>query len=162
MPANLRKRGLYLKAKSKEEDLYKIIVNNSFKLKIDNCLEFVYQQASKLETNNKEKSELIDNVLKRILKNLKDTININQYDIMLSNMGELANQYNYDLTMIVIKNYYENEFIIENQQYSVLDIIFTTIQKYRTNKDKTLFECTSNILDCLFTIHYILYIKKSK
>lgn len=146
--------------KCNENELYKTIIDNSWNLKIDDCLEFIYQQATELETNSKERSKLIDNVLRRILKNLKDTIDINKYDIMISNMGEKANQYNYDLTMIVIKTYYENGFIIENQQYSVLDIIFATIQKYRTNKNNTLFAHASSVLDCLFTIHYILYIKK--
>ncbi len=144
--------------RDKETKLYQIIIDNSWSLTINNHLEFIYNEATILETDSKKRLVLIDNVLKRILNNLKDNVSIKKFDNY--KLDDLSNQYCFDLTIKIIKTYYKNKFIINNEEHSVLNMIFMTIEQNRLSKNYTLFEITSNILHNLFMINYIFYIKK--
>jgi len=140
----------------KEEKLYKIIIDNSCNLKIGDYFIFLSDNVDKLEKNIILKNKLLDNVLKRILNNLKNNVDISIYDIIVDNMNRIDKQFAYDLTIKIIKMYYENNFVINNIHYSVLDIISIIIKNNMIYHDYI--ETTSNILHNLVFIHYIHYI----
>lgn len=142
------------------ELLYQNIISNSWTSKIDNFLEFIYAEAGQLESDSHKKAILVDKVLKRILNNLKSNVPIKIITrIHSKEIEDIEKNCSYDLTINIIKKYYENSFILNNKQYTVLDIIFSTIENDRTPRNNTLFEITSDILRNLFALHYVLFIK---
>lgn len=144
-----------------EELLYQKILKNSWISKVANFLEFIYEEAGILETDNHKKVLLIDTVLKRILNNLRDNVPLKKIKkIHSKEVQDIEKQCSYDLTIKIVASYYENNFIINGKVYTTLDIIFSTIQNDITSRNKTLFEITSDVLRNLFALHYVLCVKR--
>lgn len=142
---------------NKEKELYQFIIDSSWNIYIFNYLEFIYNKAQSLEKDSKQRMLLIDNVLKRILENIKNTINIEKYDLILEKIRCGSNDFGYDLAFKIIKEFYNNEL---NQEYSTIDTILELIQQYRDNKNEPLLRKANEVLQRIFSIHYIYYVKK--
>lgn len=141
------------------DELYQKIVNNSWTNNIENYFEFIKEQASHLAKNKNEINNLIDEVLKKILSNLKKNVDMKKYNKVILNMGKYSNQDGYNFTISLIKTYYKNEFKFNNQEYSTLDIMYTIVKQHKEEEDSEVSKIFHYMLACLFRLHYALYIK---
>ncbi len=139
--------------------LYQVIINNSWTDSIEDYFTFIEQNSKHLVKNKKEFTTLFDLTLKKILKNLKDNIDINVYDNLIINMGKYANQDGFDFAIGLIKTYYLNEFIIDNNELNTIDVLFLIYNEYKNEDSLTFGQTIPYILASLFRIHYILLIK---
>ncbi len=140
--------------------LYQVIINNSWTDSIEDYFTFIEQNSKQLVKNKKEFTILFDLTLKKILKNLKNNIDINIYDNLIINMGKYASQDGFDFAIGLIKTYYLNEFIIDNEQLNTIDILFLIYNEYKTEDSLTFGQTIPYVLASLFRIHYILLINK--
>lgn len=138
--------------------LYNVIVENSWKDDIKDYFEFIVKEADKLVESDDEAFELIDKVLKKILSNLKNNVNIEKYDNMIMNMGNYENQDAYDFGIGLIKSYYLDKFIIDDNEMYTLDIIQIMVEQYKTKETLPFPDILHYVLAVLFRVHYVLYI----
>ncbi len=138
--------------------LYNVIVENSWKDDIKDYFEFIVKEATKLVESNDEVFELIDKVLKKILSNLKNNVNIEKYDNMIMNMGSYKNDEAYDFGIGLIKSYYLDKFIIDGNEMDTLDIIQLIVEQYKTKDTLPFPEILHYVFAVLFRVHYALYI----
>ena len=59
----------------------------------------------------------------------------------------------------LIKTYYLNEFIIDNNELNTIDVLFLIYNEYKNEDSLTFGQTIPYILASLFRIHYILLIK---
>ena len=143
-------------------ELYQEIIEKSWNNNVDDYMKFVFQTAQKYEKNEDDIFNLVDLVLKKILSNLKNNIDIKRYDEIFLNLGIYSDQDAYNFTIGVIKTYYENEFKVDNKEYAVLDIMNTVVEQYKTKDTIKTPRIFHYMLACLFRIHYALYIKEGQ
>ncbi len=141
------------------EKLYHKIINSHNKT-VKNYLKFLIKSSTEF-TNNKEKQvQLIDKTIKKMLLELKSTVDYNLYDQVIINMGEYNNQDGFDFAIGLIKTYYQNEFLINGYEYSVFDIMINIYNEYKTDTTLPIMETIHYTLASLFKIHYLLYYNK--
>lgn len=141
-------------------ELYQEIIEKSWNNNVDDYMKFVFQTAQKYEKNEDDIFNLVDLVLKKILSNLKNNIDIKRYDEIFLNLGIYSDQDAYNFTIGVIKTYYENEFKVDNKEYAVLDIMNTVVEQYKTKDTIKAPRIFHYMLACLFRIHYALYVRE--
>lgn len=144
------------------EALYNTIIENSWTDDIENYLDFLGIEGSKYVKSDEELWDLVDKTLKKILSNLKKNVKIDMYDNMILNMGRYSNQDGYDFAVGIIKSYYRDDFIIDGTEYSVMDMMNTIVEQYKTKDTLPVPEIFHYILASLFRLHYSLYIRKHK
>lgn len=145
-------------SKKKVDKLYQKIVEKSWNDNVDDYMKFTFKSAQELEKDENKIFDLVDKMLKKILSNLKNNIEIDVYDNILFNLGSYNNQDAYDFTVGVIKAYYENEFKINNEEYAVLDMFNTVVEQYKTKETLSTPEIFHYMLACLYRLHYGLFI----
>lgn len=144
------------------EVLYNAIVENSWTDNIENYLDFLGTEGSKYVKSDEELWDLVDQVLKKILSNLKNNVKIDKYDNIILNMGRYSNQDGYDFAVGVIKSYYRDDFVINGTEYSVMDMLNTVVEQYKTEDTLPIPEIFHYILASIFRLHYALYIREQK
>lgn len=142
--------------------LYEVVIENSWNNSVDDYFKFIIENASKYTKTPEEAIELIDKVLKKILTNLKNSVEIEKYDTILINLGNYVNQDGYDFAIGLIRSFYRDEFKINNTEYDVLDMMNTIVEQYKTKDTPPIPEIFHYILASLFRIHYALYIREQK
>ena len=141
------------------EKLYHKIINSHNKT-VKNYLKFLINSSAEF-TNNKEKQiQLIDKTIKKMLLELKSTVDYSLYDQVIINMGEYNNQDGFDFAIGLIKTYYQNEFLINGYEYSVFDIMINIYNEYKTDTTLPITKTIHYTLASLFRIHYLLYYNK--
>lgn len=149
-------------SKKKVDKLYQKIIEKSWDDNVDDYMKLVFQSAQELEKEDEKIFDLVDAVLKRILSNLKNNIEIDVYDDILFNLGSYNDQDAYDFTIGVIKTYYDNEFKVEDKEYAVLDMFNTVVEQYKTKDTLPIPKIFHYMLACLFRLHYGLYVKEKE
>ena len=147
-------------SKNKVDKLYQKILEKSWNDYVDDYMKYVFQSAQEFEKDESKIFDLVDDVLKKILTNLKNNIERDKYNDILMNLGSYNNQEAYDFTIGVIKSYYDTEFIVDGKEYAVLDMMNTIVEQYKTKDTLPTPEIFHYMLACLFRIHYALYISK--
>lgn len=147
-------------SKNKVDKLYQKILEKSWNDYVDDYMKYVFQSAQEFEKDENKIFDLVDDVLKKILTNLKNNIERDKYNDILMNLGSYNNQEAYDFTIGVIKSYYDTEFIVDGKEYAVLDMMNTIVEQYKTKDTLPTPEIFHYMLACLFRIHYALYISK--
>ena len=142
-----------------EDELYNTIISNSWTDNIDDYFNFLIDEAQKYTNSEVQVYKNIDKCLKRILKNLKNKITIEEYDNLIINLGIYNNQDTFDFAIGLIKTYYQNEFIINNKEYSTFDIMLTIVNEYKEKNTIPIPRIFHYILNALLRIHYVLCIK---
>lgn len=141
------------------EKLYHKIINSHNKT-IKNYLKFLINSSTEFTSNKEKQIQLIDKTIKKMLLELKSTVDYNLYDQVIINMGENNNQDGFDFAIGLIKTYYQNEFLINGYEYSVFDIMINIYNEYKTDTTLPIMETIHYTLASLFRIHYLLYYNK--
>lgn len=143
----------------KECELYQVITDNMWCIHGNNYLNLIYEKAVELEHDSKKRFQLINRVLMYFFQDLKSNVDVQEYDTMakqLKNYSENA----FQITILIIKEYYANEFYIHSKKESVLHVIFDMIQQHSYQKYTSLFNMASDVLNYLFNVYYIFCVKK--
>lgn len=141
------------------EKLYHKIINSHNKT-VKNYLKFLIKSSMELSSNKEKQVQLIDKTIKKMLLELKSTVDYNLYDQVIINMGENNNQDGFDFAIGLIKTYYQNEFLINGYEYSVFDIMINIYNEYKTDTTLPIMETIHYTLASFFKIHYLLYYNK--
>ena len=141
------------------EKLYHKIINSHNKT-VKNYLKFLIDSSMEFTSNKEKQAQLIDKTIKKMLLELKSTVDYNLYDQVIINMGENNNQDGFDFAIGLIKTYYQNEFLINGYEYSVFDIMINIYNEYKTDTTLPIMETIHYILASLFKVHYLLYYNK--
>ncbi len=140
--------------------LYEVIVKNSWTDDVDDYLKFLFENAIKYETKEIPADKLVDVVLKKILSNLQENVNINVYDSFILNMGKYINQDGFDFAIGLIKSFYRDNFKFNGEEYSTMEIMYNIVEQYKTKDTLPIPEIFHYILASLFRTHYALYVKE--
>lgn len=122
----------------------------------------LFESGKKYAKNDEELNLIIDKALKKVLYNLKNNIPEKTYKNVMMNLGVYNNQDAYDFAIGLILSFYRDEFIINGKEYSVMDIMYSIVEQYKTKDTLPIPEIFHYTLACLFRIHYALYIKRNK
>lgn len=141
------------------EKLYHKIINSHNKT-VKNYLKFLIKSSMELSSNKEKQVQLIDKTIKKMLLELKSTVDYNLYNQVIINMGENNNQDGFDFAIGLIKTYYQNEFLINGYEYSVFDIMINIYNEYKTDTTLPITKTIHYTLASLFKIHYLLYYNK--
>ena len=140
------------------DKLYQKVLKYSGNNRINNYLDFLFICGSHYSSSKEELELLIDQVLKRILNNIKDNVTIDDIlNIKIKSKYKSIDAYK--ITIQLINNFYKNKFIIKDKEYSVLSMIDKLIYKYKINLDR-LPNIYHYILNYLFKIHFYIFLNK--
>ncbi len=136
------------------EKLYQKVLKYSGNNRINNYLDLLFICGSHYSSNKEELEYLIDQVLKRILNNIKDNAAID--DILnIKIKSKYKNEKAYEITILLLNKYLENNLTLKGKN-NILKTINKTIIKYDILDDTIL----HYILNYLFKIHYTIINKK--
>lgn len=145
---------------TKVEALYNDIIEYSWDDHIDDYVKLIHEKGKKYAFEENDLNTIVDKVLKKILSNLKSTIPVDMYENIIFNLGSYRDQDSLDFTIGLIQSYYRDDFIINGNEYSVFDIMFSIYNQYKTKDTLPLEKTLHYMLADLLRIHYSLFLKK--
>lgn len=142
--------------------LYNLLIDT---LKLDTYVldfpSFMAQTITK-EIKPQEVHTVIDKTLKRFLKELKEIVNRDKYENVVMNMGLYKDQEAYDMSVGIIKYYYDCDFIVGDKELDTISVIISLIEQENVKDINRATKLVTGIIACILKFHYALYINRTK
>lgn len=138
------------------DKLYQKVLKYSGNNRINNYLDFLFICGSHYSSSKEELELLINQVLKRILNNIKDNTTIDEV-LSIKIKTKYKSEIAYKITIKLLKEYYKNDYNLKEKNYFILKILDKILINNINKKDTSLVPNIYHyILNYLFKIHFKL------